>query len=504
MGLMIFPARNLYFVYSVFATIMLNRPIAHTAFLLGTFISCAQNPTSEKYDLIDKLMNTYAAYHKFNGTVLVAERGHVFYKKGFGFANAEWEMPNEPDTKMRLGSMTKPFTAVVVLKLVQQGKLDLFEPIKTYLPEYPKPASEQITLHHLLTHSSGIPNFTSGSEYRKTIMRHKHTPEELVRLFSDLPLEFAPGEKFAYSNSGYSLLGYIIERVSGKSYEACLQEDIFKPLRMINTGYDHNETAVRKRASGYYRIGTKLINADFIDMSVPFAAGAIYSTAEDLYLFDQALYTDVLLPDRFRKMLFARYYPAGPKYYGYGWFNYSTSGLRRNRTHTIQEHSGGINGFSSLLIRMPEDKHLVVLLDNTGAQLNEISRSIQAILYDRDFEMPNESLAHVAAEIVKRDGLAAAMTKLKELKNSGRYSVSEIEFNAVGYEFLQEQKMEEAIEFFKFNVETFPHSSNTYDSLGEAYLKMGNNKLAAYNYRKSVDLDPGNENGKRILEKIQE
>src|SRR5688500_3790117 len=219
-----------------------NRTTIQTIFLgvvilAGTF-NGSQGQT--KTDQLDKLIGTYAEYGKFNGSVLVAEKGKVIYKKGFGMADMEWNIVNQPDTKHRLGSITKQFTAVVIMQLVEQGKLKLDVPISTYLPDYPKKNGEVITIHHLLTHTSGIPNMTSFPRFVKDVMRNSYTPVQLVNMSADSTLEFKPGERFAYSDSGYLLLGYIIEKVTDKSYEQVLQENIFTPLRMNNIGYDQD------------------------------------------------------------------------------------------------------------------------------------------------------------------------------------------------------------------------------------------------------------------------
>src|SRR6185369_11378886 len=242
--------------------------------------SCGQS----KIEKLDKLISAYAEYGKFNGSVLVAEKGEIIYKKGFGLANMEWGISNQPATKFRLGSVTKQFTAMLILQLVSENKLKLDVPISTYLPDYPKKNGNIITIHHLLTHTSGIPDFTSFPNFRE-MMRDPYRPEEIVSLFADSVLEFTPGEKFQYSNSGYILLGYLIEKITGKSYEQVLQNKILTPLKMNNTGYDHNSTVIKNKASGYNKLGNTFQNANYVDMSIPFSAGAIYSTVEDLYLW---------------------------------------------------------------------------------------------------------------------------------------------------------------------------------------------------------------------------
>lgn len=468
-------------------------------FQLATLNAFAQT----KAEQIDQLLSKYTEYGQFNGSALVSEHGKVIFKKGFGMANMEWEIPNQPDTKHRLGSITKQFTAMLILQLAEQGKVKLDVPITTYLPDYPKANGDQITLHHLLTHTSGIPNYTSFPTFFKDVSRNPYSPEAFVKTFSEMPLEFKPGAKFAYSNSGYFLLGYIIEKVTGKTYEANLQEHIFTPLKMTNSGFDHSEIITKNRASGYEKNGNKIFNTGYIDMSLPYAAGSLYSTVEDLFLWDQALYGEQLLSAKFRDMLFGNYISTrGTAFYGYGWNVYEIPNGKDGKLK-ITEHGGGINGFNTIISRITTDNDLVVLLNNTGgAALDEMNRAIRNILYGQPYEMPKNSVAHAIFDAITQKGLANGLQKFKELKNNTTYAVNENEMNSAGYQLLNTGKVDEAIAVFGLNVESFPKSGNAYDSLGEAYLKKGDKKLAIENYKKSVALDPSNENGKNVLKEI--
>jgi len=365
------------------------KPIALCAILfLFTITTFAQ----EKAKQIEQLLSKYNEYGQFNGSALVAENGKVIFKKGFGSANFEWNIPNQPDTKFRLGSITKQFTALLIVKLAEEGKIKLDVPITTYLPDYPKENGDKITIHNLLTHTSGIPNYTSVPNFMREKARNSYTPEAFVKTFSSLPLEFTPGEKFNYSNSGYFLLGYIIEKITGKTYEQYLQEVILTPLKMTNTGFDHSEIIIKNRAAGYEKEGKILSNASFIDMSIPYAAGSLYSTVEDLYLWDQALYTNKLLSEKSMELLFKPYIKAWDGSYGYGWgVEETTIGDKKLK---IIEHGGGINGFNTIISRIPADKVLVVLLNNTGGTvLGEMNNSIRAILYKQPYNQAKRSLA---------------------------------------------------------------------------------------------------------------
>jgi CubicO group peptidase (beta-lactamase class C family) len=289
----------------------------------------------------------------FSGSVLIARNGKVLVRKGYGEADRKKHVVNTAQTKFRLGSNTKQFTAMAILILQARGKLNVQDRICTYFSRC-STAWQKITLHHLLTHTSGIPDFTSFPDFKIT-MRSPSSPTETIARFKDKPLDFQPGEKFSYSNSGYVVLGAIIEQASGKRYEAFLQENIFVPLQMVDSGYDHNNGDL---AIGY-RNQTNL--ADFIDMSIPYAAGGLYSTVEDLYRWDQALYTDKLIPKNLRDKMFTRMAPLQDTSgfgYGYGW------GIGKEGDRPVVSHIGGIKGFSSSIARYPNDKVVIIVLGN--------------------------------------------------------------------------------------------------------------------------------------------
>jgi len=473
---------------------------------LGIFFQLTIFPVAfgqNKAEKINALMNLHNQYAQFNGSVLVVENGEVIYKKGLGLSNMEWNIPNQPNTKHRLGSITKQFTSMLILQLVEQGKISLDAKVSDYLPDYPKKTGNKITIHHLLTHSSGIPEFLMIPNFRKEKSRNSYSPTEFISFFADSPLQFSPGKEFSYSNSGYFLLGVIIEKVTGKPYEQVLQENIFTPLKMDNTGYDHHSLVLKNRASGYTKNGNEYRNAAFIDMSIPYAAGSLFSTTEDLYLWDQALYTNQLLSEKTKALLFTPYVSAWDGGYGYGW-HISKKTIGEKTDVKVISHTGGINGFSTFISRMPDQKNLIVLLNNVGGtELTNIGISLINILYNAPYEMPKKSLAELLMETAMASGFESSFNQFRELKNSDDYAIKENEINNLGYQVLRMGKAKEAIEIFMLNVETFPKSWNTYDSLGEAYLINGNKELAIKFYKKSVEINPNNTGGISALSKLQ-
>lgn len=477
-----------------------------TGFLAAFFFFISSGIfAQDKSQQIEGLLSKYHEYGQFNGSVLVANNGEVIFKNGFGMANMEHGIPNKPDTKHRLGSITKQFTAALILQLVEQGKLELNAPISTCLPNYAGPAAEVVTIHHLLTHTSGIPSYTSFPKFFKDQSRDPYSPKDFVKTFADSTLQFTPGEQFDYSNSGYFLLGHIIEEVTGKTYKQVLQENILDPLDMKETGYDHHATILKNRAAGYERSANGYANAPYLDMSLPYAAGSLYSTVEDMYKWDRALNTDKVLSEESRKLMFTPQIPAGNSEYSYGWMiDKMPVGKTRDSVNMVG-HGGGINGFNTLIVRFPEEDDLIVLLNNTGGtKLNDMAVGINNILQGAEAEMPRRSLAMEVLPVFAKEGVAVGLKKYKELITDKSYELNEADMNRVGYNLLQNEKVEEAIEVFKINVAEFPDSWNTYDSLGEAYMIDGQKENAIANYEKSIQMNTENTNGKEMLAKLRE
>ena len=458
----------------------------------------------KKAELIEEVMNAYSDYGLFSGSILVSENGKNIYKQGFGLANAEWDIQNSAQTKFRIGSLTKQFTSMLIMQLVEEDKLELNTPISTYLPDYPKENGDRITIHHLLTHTSGIPNFTSFPEYMREYMRKPFSPQMLVQTFADSTLEFNPGERYNYSNSGYVLLGYILEIVAQQSYEQLLHAKIFEPLGMNNSGYDHFQTIIPNRATGYFNSITRSRNAAFIDMSVPYAAGAIYSTVEDLFLWDQALRANTLLSRNYMAEIFEPRVSAGRFNYGYGWAVGNAPLGSSGRSIQVVHHSGAINGFNALITRLPEDQHCIIILGNTASSpLEEITLTITSILYELPYELPRKPFALEVVQRMGKEGPRRIAKTFNQIKNSSDYApINEFEMNRLGYEYLWSGQPEEALTVFKMNIEAFPNSSNVYDSYAEALRVKGDIKGSVKNYQKSLELDPGNQNAVIMLSEM--
>jgi CubicO group peptidase (beta-lactamase class C family) len=449
---------------------------------------------------IDALIQKYSDYGQFNGTALVAREEGPLFKKGYGMANFEWKIPNAPDTRFRLGSITKQFTSMLVMQLVEKGRISLDAKLTDLLPYYRKDTGGKITLHQLLNHTSGIPSYTDLPNFFRDHGRQPLPLRELVVQYCSRDLDFEPGSKFAYNNSGYVILGAVIEQVTGKKYEDVLKAEILEPLGMKATGYDHSEALIEKRASGYSSGTGGVRNADYLDMSLPHAAGSLYSTVEDLYLWDRALYSAKLLSEDGKK----KWLTPGLSDYAYGWVVKKKPLGPKKAERLVVEHGGGINGFNTLITRVPEDHLLVVLLNNTGgAPLAAIAEGISDILHEREPQPPKKSIALALQDTLQAKGLDAAIAQYRELKakKDPGYEMSERELNQLGYGLLGSGRVDDAIAFFKLNIEHFPESANAYDSLGEAYAAKGEKELAIKNYARSIELNPANING---IKKLQE
>lgn len=389
-----------------------NRPAAAIlilATLLAAVIACppgaiAGKPTGNpagKEDAVAAAVDAYAraaeAVQHFQGVVLVARDGKPLLEKGYGLADRELAVPNTPATKFLIGSVTKQFTAAAILQLQEQGKLSVQDPIAKYLPNWPKPNGDRITIHQLLSHTSGLPNYTDDAALmaRRTL---DLSPEELCATFQDKPLDFEPGTGWAYSNSGYVVLGRIIEAVAGVPYEQYLQEHVLGPAGMRDSGYGHQEPVIPNRACGYAWKDGNWTNALRIAMTLPYSAGALYATAGDLLRWDQALYGDKVLSAASKEQMFT---PVRADY-GYGQM------LQDRHGHREIMHGGGIDGFTSHLARYPDDRlTVIVLCNNESVQAPAIGVAIAAILFGQPYDVPMAKTA-VALDPARLDDYLGA------------------------------------------------------------------------------------------------
>jgi CubicO group peptidase (beta-lactamase class C family) len=372
------------------------RPLYLMAVLL--FASCGLW-AQDLHTKVEQYMHASMTVDHFMGSVLIAEHGKLLFTQGYGMANVKLRIPNRPETEFWIGSITKQFTAMAILELQERGKLSIHDPVCKYVPECPKDWGA-ITIYNLLTHTSGIPNFTSFPNYLK-FSTQPTTSSQLLALFENKPLDFKPGAKFSYSNSGYEVLGYIIQRASGETYREFLEKNIFAPLGLKDTGYASSHPAGKNQAQGYVYSQNGYVPAPYLNMTVPFSAGALYSTVLDLYKWDRALNAGKLISRKDLDEMLAPHVAAGGPgnaHYGFGWFISSEFG------HKEISHEGSINGFTSFNSWFSNDDAFVIVLDNMSSpEITAVSRALAAILFGRRYQTPKEykTISVPSAELAK-------------------------------------------------------------------------------------------------------
>jgi CubicO group peptidase (beta-lactamase class C family) len=327
---------------------------------------------------IDTLLNAYNQLGRFNGSALLAKNGSILLNKGYGYRNAETRELNDEHSIFQLGSVTKQFTSAVILKLQAENKLSVSDKLSKYFPDYPK--GDSITIKELLTHTAGIYNYTNDGNFMKNEITKPKTREQMMALFENKPLDFSPGTSWSYSNSGYSMLGYIIEKVTRTSYEEAVRNYIFSPLQMTHSGFDFTSLKSPEKTVGYFVLNAQdTARAPVVDSTISFSAGAIYSTTGDLYRWSHALENNTILSASQQNEA----YTPVKNNYGYGWVIDSVDGKRR------VSHNGGIPGYITTISRVPADGITIILLSNASNQtIGEISNSIYAILYNKEYKLP--------------------------------------------------------------------------------------------------------------------
>jgi CubicO group peptidase (beta-lactamase class C family) len=460
----------------------------------------------DKASKIDELVNTTYKNRQFNGSILVAENGKVIFKKGYGYANMEWKIPNKPDTKFRVGSITKQFTSMLVMQLVEEGKIKLDAKLTDYIPDYRKDTGDKVKIHHLLTHTSGIPLFTSLPGFKSDSIRLAYSQDYMVYHYLSGDLLFEPGSRKHYSNA-YYLLAVIVEKVTGKSYLENLRERIFLPLKMKDSGIEVNDEIINNLASGYIKDFVGYKKEQYMYMLNGLGDGNLYTTVEDLFLWDQALYSEQLLSKKFKDIMFTPFLDN----YAYGWRIFKQDLSEPTDSVDVIYHTGGLFGFSGIIIRFVEDKHLiVVLLNNTGSFSlslgSGLCREIANIIYGRPFQLPKKSIEETIGATIITKNVETSVKLYYELKanQAEEYNITVSELNRLGYRLLKAKMVKEAIEILKLNVKEYPQEYNPYDSLGEAYMINGDKERAIDNYTKSLELNPKNSNAERMLIKLNE
>lgn len=408
------------------------RNAALAIFILALSFTCnAQSKKSSVSPMsteFDKLLSEQFKPGETGCAALVASKGQIIYKKAFGMANLELNVPMQPDMVFRIGSITKQFTAVAILQLMEQGKLSLQDDITKFIPDYPT-QGYKITIEHLLTHTSGIKSYTNVPEFAG-YSRIDKTPEEVIKIFRNQPMEFAPGTKWNYNNSGYFLLGYIIEKASGKSYPDYIEENFFKPLGMTGSLFGSDTKIVKNRASGYQPDGDGVQNAEIMSMTLPYSAGSIQSTVEDLFKWNQAVHSYKLVKKETLQKAFTEYKLSDGKgtAYGYGWM------LKQLQGSPTIEHGGAINGYLCNAIYLPDQDVFVAVFSNSnGKSPDQVSLRMAAAAIGKPYNLTEiqvdpASLDQYTGVYENQDGQKRNITKegnqlFSQRPGSTRYSI---------------------------------------------------------------------------------
>jgi CubicO group peptidase (beta-lactamase class C family) len=438
---------------------------------------------------IDTLIQSLYAREQFNGAILVAMNGRVVYKKAYGKSDLSKNVPFTVSTPCYLASVSKQFTATGILILADKGLLSLDDPLNKYFPDFP--GGESITIKQLLTHTSGIVNYEelgidnpglTNREVYKSLVRHK-------------TLQFQPGEKYDYSNSGYVLLAMIIENVSKMSFSDFMSTYVFGPLEMTHT-FICTSAVQRPVLKAYGKFGDE---SDNIGSTT--GDGGICSTVEDLLKWDQALYTSKVVSQSLVAQAFepVTLHDGSKSFYGFGW-------MIKNDNQKIVYHTGGSGGYRTYIERDLHNHNTIIILTNIeNSPRREISQAIEDILNNNRYELPKISIATRMYRIRNHDGIDSAIRfyKINKATAHSEYDFGEQELNLLGYKLWSMKNIDEAVEIFKLNIVAYPSSSNAYESLGEAYLDKGDKNQAEVNFTESLKLDPANQDAIRMMKKIE-
>lgn len=466
------------------------------------FISTASSALAQsKKAKIDEIMKAYHSYNMFDGAVLVAENGKEIYKGAFGMANQEWNIPNTTDTKFMIGSVSKPVTAMLMLIQVQKGLIGLDKTIADYLPEFSGKPAAKITIRQLISHTSGMPNYDIMKDFFPRISRQNFTREEYVKIYMDSALAFEPGARFFYSSWGFFTLGYIMERVTGKSYSELMKEDIFDKTGMSSSGSYFHTQIVPKRATGYdYSFGG-YTSSDFRDQSNTMGTGDLYSTVEDLFKFHLAISNNSLINKKLTEEMLTPGLP--PANYGFGWFN---KNFKYTTTDSVAAnfHLGMTEGFISFMLRIPSTNSMVVILCNSSpTDFFGITSNLVKVLYDKPVQM-KEPVHKAVEKLITEKGAAKAVEEYKRMKaDSAHYYIDWISMNFLAEQLLTLKRYDEARVIAENNMAEFPNRDLVMVTTGNIYLALNKKTEAIACYKKALAIYPGYEEAKNRLKELE-
>ncbi|MEM9673942.1 MAG: serine hydrolase [Bacteroidota bacterium] len=505
---------------------------------IAALLQCAQVVFSQSSasleKQIDQVFQEFSQQDDFQGAVLVGHQGNILYQQAFVLANREWDIPNTVDTKFNLASISKQFTAALVLQLVEEGKLDLSKTISDYFPEYRQDVGQRVTLHQLLTHQSGIPNYTSLPFVWSDSLYRRYDSRDLIQKFASGDLEFEPGSRYQYNNSGYLILSFIIEEVTGQPFEEVFNKRIARPLGLKHTGVDDREEVLPRRAYAYNKTSAGYQNVYSMYMPNLQGAGNLYGTVADLFRWDQALYNNSVLSDNSRELMMRPYTDVNqqwiPPYenrYGFG-VGIAKIPMVAKKNLNMVFHSGHIRGFSGFYARFPDEQYVVIILSNTGevstARMNQISLEVIQVLEESTLASAKPSSTTkakrskpassnstqakrtqpvLAPTISERDlekaiysawvqgGASAAIAQYNQLIESFPYDYSDTrkKLSALTKKLNKEGNTESALAIAELNSQVNPHWES-FSELAAIHQQLGQKENAVQHYQKAISINP--------------
>ena len=484
--------------------------------LVMFLLTACQTEIEVKTNNYEDFLSQAYAKGQFNGNALILEDGEIVFQGSFGIGNIDPIDSLNLSSIFRLGSVSKQFTAMGIMKLKESGKLTYDQNIKDFIPELPY---EGVTIRHLLNHVSGLPDYMDMMNKNWNTELEEINPDkfvsgniDLIEMFAKVKpqIHFEPGEKWEYSNTGYVLLASIVSRASGMSFGQFLKEQIFKPAKMTSTSvYTYvpgNDPQMPLRVYGYRTAlnGIDLVSTDIHYLNPVAGDGGIYSTLGDLLKWDRILYTEDLISKNTREEAFT---PAilnngDTTSYGFGWgIGKSLSGKK------VVAHSGGWVGFITYIYREVEENNCIIILTNNSSRyFGTIIDPLKNILHDQPFEMPKMSISEAIGKVVINDGVDIAIGQYKKIKadKPDEYDFAENQLNRLGYQLIQLDRIDDAVKIFRLNQEEFSQSANTYDSFGDALLASGDTTNSLINFKKAFAMDSTLTATKEKLMRIEE
>jgi CubicO group peptidase (beta-lactamase class C family) len=461
-------------------------------------VTCINAQT--KVEKIRQIMNTYHQYNMFDGSVLVAANGKVIYKNAFGLANREWNIPNTTVTKFMIGSVSKPLTATLMLLQVQKGLIHFDSSLSHYLPEFKGKPAGVVTIRQLLNHTSGMPNYDITKDFFPRISRQSYKREDYIKVYMDSALVFKPGTAHYYSSWGYYTLGYVMERVTGKSYAQLMKHDILDKLQMNSTGSYHHKQVVPNRATGYDYSLEGYTSSDFRDQSNTMGTGDLYSTVEDLFKFHIALTNYTLL----NKELTTQMFTPGikPAQYGFGWFNRV---FKYTATDSVfaNFHLGTTEGFLSFYLRIPETNSMVVILCNSyPTDFFGIVGNLVKVLYNKPVTI-KEPTHKAFTKVLALQGASKAVDAFKQMNaDTSRYYTDWISMNFITEHLIALNRLEDARIVGESNAVAFPNKDLVMLTLGDVYRSLNRKEDAVKYYQKALEISPGYTEAKNRLKEL--